>query len=335
MPKSMNQKLKLLYLIQILEHKSDEEHPLSTKQLIEELAAYQISAERKSIYDDIEQLILFGYDIILNKSRINGGYYLASGEFEMAELKLLVDAVQSSRFITPKKSRELIGKLEKKCSIYNASQLKRQVYVNNRVKTDNENIYYNVDEIYEAIHHNVQISFQYYEWNTKKEKILRKNGELYQISPWSLTWNEDNYYLIGFDEEQNMIRHYRVDKIKNINMTKFPRQGLQKFDEFDVASYCRKTFGMYGGRDEVVTLQFPNHLAGVVVDRFGMDTDMRQIQDGFFRIRILISVSNQFFGWMTGIGKEVTIISPKKVAEEYDSYLNEIIQKNKEKEGLF
>lgn len=338
MLKSINQKLKLLYLIRILEQKSDEEHPLSARKLIEELEQYHISAERKSIYDDMEQLSQFGYDIVMNRSRTCGGYYLASGEFEMAELKLLVDAVQSSRFITLKKSRELISKLEKKCSIYNESQLKRQVYVNNRVKTDNENIYYNVDEIYSAIHKNRQITFQYYEWNVRKEKVSRRGGKQYQISPWSLTWNEENYYLIGFDETHDEIRHYRVDKIKNISMTVLPRMGGKQFQDFDAASYCRKTFGMYGGRDEMVTLRFPNYLAGVVIDRFGMDTAIRilpvkaevpatESEEGYFTIRVLISVSHQFFGWLAGIGKEAVVLAPESVAKEYHQYLSDIIQK--------
>ena len=325
MPKSANQKLKLLYLVEILERKTDEEHPMTASDLIRELEKHDILAERKSIYDDIDQLIQFGYDIILTKTKKNGGYYLASRNFELPELKLMVDSVQASRFITLKKSRELISKLEKMCSIYDENQLKRQVYVIHRVKTDNESIYYNVNDIYNAIQKNRQISFKYLEWNRDKEKISRKNGLRYQISPWALTWNEDNYYLIAYDEEQDMIKHYRVDKIKEIKMEDIKRSGDSAFEHFDVAFYCNKTFGMYGGIEETVTLQFSNSLSGVVIDRFGSETDFKKVNQQFFSIRVNVAVSNQFFGWLAGIGKEVKIISPEKVKDDYKNYLLKIL----------
>ena len=325
MPKSINQKLKLLYILDILERMTDEKHPMSTARLIEELDKCDIKAERKSIYDDMEQLIQFGYDIVLNKSRINGGYYMASRKFELPELKLLVDSVQASRFITQKKSRELIGKLEKLCSKYEEAQLRRQVYVLHRVKTDNESIYYNVNDIYNAIQDNSQISFQYLEWNEKKQKSMRKDGARYQVSPWALTWNEENYYLIAYDEKRNMIRHYRVDKMKSILIMNEKRLGNEEFEHFDVAAYCNKTFGMYGGTDEMVTLRFPNELSGVVIDRFGTDITFRNEGESHFCVRVPIAVSNQFFGWLAGIGKDVKILSPLDVKEKYMAYLKEIL----------
>ena len=325
MPKSTNQKLKMLYLIDILEKCTDEEHKMTTNNIIKELEKFDIKAERKSIYNDIEQLNNYGYDIILSKSKENGGYYLASREFELPELKLLVDSVQSSRFITHKKSRELIEKLEKMCSKFEANQLKRQVYVVNRIKTDNESIYYNVNDIYNAIQNNRKISFQYLEWNENRIKVARKNGQRYKISPWALTWNEDNYYLIAYDEEKEMIKHYRVDKIKDIQLEKENRAGNNAFENFDIASYCNKTYSMYGGEEVYVTIKFANYLSGVVIDRFGSEIAYRKEDETHFSIRICVALSNQFFGWLTGIGKDANILSPIYVKELYKQYLKDIL----------
>lgn len=326
MAKSQNQKLKLLYLIDILERKTDENHPLNTSQLIEELAKVDVSAERKSIYDDIEQLIRYGYDIMLNKSRTNGGYYMASRRFELAELKVLVDSVQASRFITPKKTRKLIGKLEQLCSVYEEKQLRRQVYVMNRIKTENEHIFYNVDLIHGAIHNNKQISFQYYEWSTNKEMKLRREGARYYVSPLGLTWDDENYYLVAFEEEKKALRHYRVDKMKAIETAEEERSEESGYHKFDIASYGNKTFGMYGGTFDRVTLSFPESLIGVMIDRFGKGISLKKESDTKYCIRVDVVVSGQFFGWLTGLGKEVTIVSPDHIREQYRRFLSEILE---------
>ncbi len=327
MAKSQNQKLKLLYLVDILERKTDEQHPLNTTQLIEELAKVDVSAERKSIYDDIAQLCQFGYDIELNKSRINGGYYMASRRFELAELKVLVDSVQASRFITPKKTRELIGKLEKLCSSHEEKQLKRQVYVVNRIKTENEQIFYNVDLIHGAIHNNKQISFQYCEWSTNKKMKLKKDGERYYVSPLGLTWADENYYLVAFEEEKQAVRHYRVDKIKSIEMREEDRTEESGYRKFDMAAYGNKTFGMYGGTYDKVTLSFPESLVGVMIDRFGKGISLKKEGDTGYSVHVDVVVSGQFFGWLAGLGKEMTIVSPESVREQYKKYLTEIIER--------
>lgn len=326
MAKSQNQKLKLLYLVDILERKTDEDHPMTTGQLIEELEKYDISAERKSIYDDMEQLIRYGYDIVLNKSRTNGGYYMASRRFELAELKVLVDSVQASRFITPKKTRELIAKLEQLCSVHEEKQLKRQVYVLNRIKADNEQIFYNVDLIHGAIHNNKQISFQYYAWSTQKEMKLRRDGARYMVSPLGLTWDDENYYLVAFEDEKQEIRHYRVDKMKSIEMLDQERSEESGYRKFDMASYGNKTFGMYGGNHEKVTLSFPESLIGVMIDRFGKNISLKKTDDTRYSVRVDVVVSGQFFGWLTGLGKEVSIISPTNVREEYKEFLTNILE---------
>lgn len=327
MAKSANQKLKLLYLLKILTEQTDEEHCMSAQALIDALGAYDIKAERKSIYDDIAQLTDFGYDIILVKAKNGGGYYLAGREFELAELKLLVETVQASRFLTLKKSRELIAKIEKLASKAEAGQLQRQVYVANRIKTANESIYYIVDDIHRAIQHNEQISFQYLEWNLNKELEPRKDGKIYQISPWALTCKDENYYLIAHDNESDTIKHFRVDKMGHIQVLKgVARQGAELFERFDIAAYANKTFGMYGGKEEIVTLEFENHFIGVVMDRFGKDIPVRKKDAQHFSVRVQVALSGQFYGWLTGLGAGAKITAPADVVEEYRGYLHDVIE---------
>lgn len=326
MPKSTNQKLKLLYLVKILTQQSDEEHCLSAQALIDALGTYGIKAERKSIYDDIAQLTDFGYDIVLVKAKTGGGYYLAGREFELAELKLLVETVQASRFLTVKKSRELIGKIEKLASRAEAGQLQRHVYVANRVKTANESIYYIVDDIHRAIQNNEQISFQYLEWNLERELVPRKDGKRYQVSPWALTCKDENYYLIAHDAENDVIKHFRVDKMGQIQvLADVARQGVELFERFDIAAYANKTFGMFGGREEMVTLEFENRFIGVVMDRFGRDVPVRKRDAEHFSVRVQVALSGQFYGWLTGLGAGAKVTAPEDVAEAYQTHLQSVL----------
>ncbi len=326
MAKSPRQKMKLLFLLQMLAENTDEHHVLTTQEMIERLEANDIHAERKSIYDDIRTLQDFGYDIVQNASRSGGGYFLAGREFELPELKLLVDAVQSSRFITTKKSRELIRKLEHMASRHDAGKLQRQVYVAGRIKTENESIYYSIDAIHRAIQENRQIRFPYLEWTLQKELKPRPGRETYQVSPWALIWREENYYLVAFDSASSMMKHYRVDKIGTVEILDLTREGHEWAERIDLAAYADRIFGMYGGREEVVTLRFPNRLIGVVIDRFGKEVDMMPAETGFFKCRTKIAVSGQFFGWITGIGKEAVIVSPSIVKEAYQNWLKEILE---------
>ncbi|NLL75753.1 MAG: WYL domain-containing protein [Clostridiales bacterium] len=327
MPRSSNQKLKLLYIIKILSEHTDEQHCMSTQVLIDELAEYDIMAERKSIYSDIDQLVKFGYAIVYRKTKKDGGYFLAKREFELPELKLLVDAVQSSRFITAKKSRELIHKIEHLAGKYDAGQLQRQVYVAGRIKTENESIYYNVDYIHKAIQMNCQIVFQYLEWTLDKELKPRKEGNKYRISPWALTWQDENYYLIAYDKEADKIKHYRVDKMGSIELLENDfREGGSSFEQFDIAAYTNKTFGMFGGEEEIITLLFPNRMIGIVLDRFGKNIDIRKRENNAFSVRVKVAVSEQFFGWLTGLGTEVKILSPQTVVQRYKTYLSNIFE---------
>ena len=326
MSKSPNQMVKLLYLIKMLEENTDEHHVLTTQEIIDKLAANDIHAERKSIYDDIRTLQDFGYDILKADTRSGGGYWLGSREFELPELKLLVDAVQSSRFITSKKSRELIHKLEHMVSRHDAGKLQRQVYVAGRIKTENESIYYSIDAIHRAIQENRQIRFPYLEWTLQKELKPRKGRDAYQVSPWALIWREENYYLVAFDSASSMMKHYRVDKIGAVEVLEEKREGTQAASNLNLAAYANRTFGMYGGTEEVVTMRFPDRLIGVVLDRFGKDVDIIPAEEGYFRCRTRIAVSGQFFGWLAGIGREAAIVAPQSVREQYREWLEEILK---------
>lgn len=321
-----DQKLRTLCLMQILMEETDENHILNASQLIARLQQrYDMEADRRTIYSDIDVLIRFGLNIEQLKGK-TPGYYVAGRDFELAELKLLVDAVQSSKFITEKKTRELIGKLETLCSKEEAEQLSRQVVILNRPKTTNETIYYNVDYIHSAIFNNRQITFQYAEWTTKKELRPKKNGAFYVVSPWKLTWDNENYYLIAYDEDADKMKHYRVDKMQHMKVLEETRKGEDAFDGFNLASFAKKTFGMFGGQDKEVTLLCANELAGVVIDRFGQDIWTVPEDDTHFRAKVMVTVSPQFFGWITGIGCKMKIAGPKEVQEEYRNYMNTIMK---------
>ena len=327
MPKSANQKLKLLYLCKILMENSDENHKLSMEQLLAALARYDIHAERKSIYSDIAALQDFGLDVMLERGS-DGGYYIASRPFELPELKLLVDAIQCSRFITEKKSNELIKKIESLASLPQAHALQRQVYVADRVKTINEGIYYNIDTLHNAISSGVQITFQYFEWaldfsaSNHIRKRYRKDGALYQVSPWALTWDDENYYLIAHDPLTDAIRHYRVDKMEHISLIDQKREGQRLFrDRFNPADYTRKVFGMFSGDEKTVRLICENRFIGVIRDRFGADLMVQKIDDTHFAVNVTVAVSPQFFSWIFGLSGAVQIIEPAEVKEAFQRQL--------------
>ena len=325
MAKRPNQRLKLLYLAKIMLRLTDDEHGLQVEQIINELAKYDIAAERKSIYSDLEALQLFGIDI--EKKHIGRYVYYCVGNrnLELAELKLLVDAVQSSKFITEKKSSQLIEKLERYVSQYEAKQLNQQVYVHGRIKTMNESIYYNVDEIHNAITADVMISFQYFQWNLKKEMEPRHEGERYIISPWGLIWDNENYYMVAFDDLDQQIKHYRVDKMMRLSVEVEKRAGKDAFKNFDMAEYSKSTFGMYQGKKTRVKIEFANYMCGVFIDRFGKDITFRPIDDEHSELHVDVNVSRQFFGWIFSLGKDVKVTGPSEVVEEMKEAAKEFL----------
>lgn len=319
--KSSQQKLKLLYLLKILMEQTDEDHSLTVPQMISELAKLGISAERKSVYDDLECLKLFGIDICSKKSKTTD-YFVASRDFELPELKLLVDSVSASKFITHKKSMELISKIEKLTSRENAKKLQRQVFITNRVKTPNEKIFYNVDKIHEAIVNNKQITFKYFNLDVNKKKIYRKEGNLYTESPVSLTWDDENYYLITYKEKYDSYTHYRVDKMENINITDDARV-LSK-QPFDLSSYSKTMFQMFNGQEMAVSIRFDNDLVGVVFDRFGTNIPIIKQGDNHFICNIKVAVSPHFLSWIISFGSKAKVISPSIVQYKLIELLTEV-----------
>lgn len=316
MPRSEKQKLKLYYIIDMLRRLTDEEHPVSVSDIIEYLAEIGIQAERKSIYRDIEAIKLLGYDIIQLQRRQNL-YYMGSREFENAELRLLVDAVQASRFITKTKSNALIKKLENLTTEYDAVRLQSQVYVTNRIKSSNESIYYNVDIIHNAIGENKKISFQYFDWDINKRKVYRHDGKKYIISPWALIWDNEFYYLIGYDSETEKIKHYRVDRMAHLDSCDEKREGRSAFRDVDIAKYAQRFFSMYDGKTASVTLCCDKSLTNAVIDRFGSGVRFEPQQDGeHFKVEVNVAVSPVFLSWVIMFGGKIRIDSPVWVKEE-------------------
>lgn len=324
MARSPYQKLKPLYIMNYLLQNSDEDHPVTMKQIVEYLDAQGISAERKSVYDDLEALRVFGLDIVHVEAGRFQGYFVAQRSFELPELKLLVDSVQSSKFITHKKTATLIRKIEKLASIHEAQLLQRQVYVKNRIKTMNESIYFNVDEIHNGISQNKKIQFKYFEYTIEKTRHFRKDGAFYVVSPYALTWDDENYYMVAYDSEAGIIKHYRVDKMTEISVIEQARDGKEAFESLDMAMYARKVFGMFSGEEERVKLRFENHLVGAVLDRLGREVMIIRDGDTHFTVSADIVVRPQFFAWVTGFGTSAEIIGPDKVVAEMAAHIRSV-----------
>ena len=279
--------------------KTDEEHALNATDLIRALDSYDCEADRRTIYSNVEILQDFGIDVI--KKENGQGYYIGSRDFELPELKLTNEQ--------------------------KARQLNRAVFIRNRMKTGNESVYYNVDALHEAMNLNRQIEFKYGEWNTGKKLVEKKGGRKYLVSPWALTWDDENYYLIAFDEAAGIIKHYRVDKMMKIDLTERERVGQEAFQDFDLAAFSKKTFGMFGGPDADVVLRCRNELAGVIIDRFGTEISIVPEDGGYFHVHVTVAVSPQFYGWVTGIGAGIEISSPREVRSGYREYLQGILSK--------
>lgn len=316
MPRSERQKLKLCLIIDLFKKRSDPDHPLTIEEITKYLESYGITAERKSIYRDMRAMEELGYELVSLHNK-HFSYYLGNREFETAELRTLVDAVQSSRFITKRKSNNLIKKLVGLATEHDAKKLASQVFVTNRIKTSNESIFYNVDAIHSAIAENRRISFTYFDWSLKKSRIYRKNGGEYVVSPWALIWNNENYYLIAYDGAENMIKHYRVDRMSGITVSEKLREGKDKFKEVDVATYAKHYFGMYNSAVESVKLNCANEITNVVIDKFGTDADFELLPDEeTFNVTAEVAVSPVFLSWVMMFGGKIKIVSPESAKQK-------------------
>ena len=327
MSRGTNQKFKFTYLMKIMQEKTDDEHSLTMPQIMEELERYDVTAERKSIYADFQDMTdKFGVEIIKEQIGRETYYHVGAREFELAEVKLLIDAIQSSKFITQTKSRELITKIKSFVSEHQAKQLQRQVYINDRVKTMNESVYYNVDDIHTAINQDKKIRFKYYKWDINKKLVPRHNGDWFVVSPWALTWDDENYYLVAFDDLDHRIKHYRVDKMMRISIEKEKRDGKEAFKNFDMAEYSKATFGMYQGQKTKVKIRLANYMCGVFIDRFGKDITFRPVDNEHRELHVDVNVSPQFFGWIFSLGKDVKVVGPEEVVEELRAKTEEFLE---------
>lgn len=321
-----HQKLKMLYLMKIFYEETDDSHFLTLREIIQRLKECGVMADRKTLYVDFDELRSFGVDIIMERIGRKSYYHIGHRNFELPELKLLVDAVQSARGLTDKKSGDLIKKLEGMVSKYEAKQLNRQVFITGRVKTMNESVYYNIDAIHEAISTDKQIQFKYYKWDLQKRMKLRKEGDWFQVSPWVLIWDNEYYYLIAYDAENQKIKHYRVDKMLKISLVDEKREGKEQYRKFDITRYTKSLFGMYGGEEVSVTLEADNTMVSVIIDRFGKDIIINPVDSDHFRTSVNVSVSSQFLGWIIALGDKVKIISPDEVVDQMKTEISRLMK---------
>ncbi len=319
MPHVGGQKYKILNEYQILMNESDENHQINAIEMTRRLKARGIAAERKTVYKDMDTLMEAGIDVVKGAK----GYYIASRIFELAELKLLVDAVGASKFISQKKTKELVDKISSMASIDDAAQLQRQVVVPEKRVKGNEKIFYTIDVIYQCLDDNKKMSFKYQDWTLTKELKPRHGGKVYRVSPAFLLRNDENYYLVAYDEDALDIRHYRVDKMISAEELSEERNGIDVINNLNPHEYARQHISMFAGDERTVTIRFEQRLIGVVLDKFGSEIDVRADGDTHLKARISVAVSPQLYGWLTGIG--ATICFPEEESQKFKEYLEGII----------
>ena len=315
-------------LLKYLYENTDEDHAVSTPELVKIFQAEDAHANRKTIKDDIDVLVGEGFDVVTVRSK-NHSFFLGARKFEIPEIKLLIDAVSASRFITADKSVALIDKLTSMVSKMQAEKVRRHMYSADHVKSDNWQIYYIVDAITDAINEGKKIRFQYFDWNLKKEMEPRYGGRWYQLSPWALMWDDENYYLVAYDSKHEVIIHYRVDKMTQIRVLDEKREGHEEFRQFNIAHYTNTLFGMYAGDETKVTLEAENRLVSVFIDRFGKDIIIAPVDEDHFRTTVTVAVSKQFFGWIMAIDGDVKIVAPDSVVKQMKAEIERLAEKYK------
>lgn len=327
MARKANQKLKILYLRQMLLEETDDYHGLTMAQIIAKLAEHGVPAERKAIYRDLDSLRDFGMEII-KRSNVETGiteYAVGKREFEFPELMLLADAVQSSRFLTERKSVSLVNHIGKLTSRYQAELLAGRVHVEGRIKMQNESIYYNVNDIQQAIMRGRKITFRYLAYDVDKQVVMRKDGKVYHENPLRLVYRDDFYYLVTYNDDHESFLKYRVDRMRNIKVTAEHVTRNHRIATFDVDEYVAQSFSMYNGESKAVELLVDEDLAGTMIDRFGKDVQMQRADDGKAKVFVTVMVSPTFFGWLAQFGTKARIVSPGDVVQGYRDYLSEIV----------
>lgn len=320
MARGENQKLKLLYLKQFFEEKTDEDHPATMPEILAYLHARGVEAERKSIYTDLDALSDFGMDV--RKDERGKSYQWFDREFELPEVKLIIDSVASSKFLSEKKSDALIKKLGTLCSEHQRKELRRQVRVMGRAKSMNNSVLINVDQLHAAIAANTTVRFKYFHYNVRMERVYSRKGEVYEVSPWALLYDNDNYYLYAFVDGE--FRNYRVDRMASVEQGTKERQGKEAFEKKDMPAFSKSTFGMFNGQEERVEMVFHNRMMDVVIDKFGKEVWLEKVDEWHFKISVPVAVSPQFFAWVFGLGNYVTITGPEHVKQQMKEMLEEV-----------
>ena len=322
-----SKKLKLLYLADYLRRETDEQHPATLQEIMDELARWGISAERKSVYDDLHLLEDYGMDIQTVKGK-SFGYYLGEREFQLPELKLLVDVVQASPFLTRGKSMALIAKLEKLASRHQARAMRRQVYVMSRPKTLNEQLYYAVDGINTAINEGKKISFRYFDWGVDGARVYRREGQRYVTDPVALCVDR-HYYLVAYDSEMGDYRNYRVDRMEGLRVEAADRSPLPS--GFDLGQYAKGMVDMFSGETAAVTLRLDRGLLNAALDRFGTDCHVRPDGDKVV-VTATVDVSPTLYGWVFQFGRKAEIMAPEAVRQDFAHYLRQVTERYEEAE---
>jgi len=328
MARGENQKLKLLYLKQFFEEKTDEDHPATMPEIMAYLHARGVEAERKSIYTDLDALSDYGIDV--RKDERGKSYQWFDREFELPEVKLIIDSVASSKFLSEKKSDALIKKLGTLCSEHQRKELRRQVRVMGRAKSMNNSVLINVDQLHAAIAANTTVRFKYFHYNVKMERVYSRKGEVYEVSPWALLYDNDNYYLYAFVDGD--FRNYRVDRMASVEQGTNERQGKEAFEKKDMPAFSKSTFGMFNGQEERVEMVFYNRMMDVVIDKFGKEVWLEKVDEWHFKISVPVAVSPQFFAGVFGLGNYVTITGPEHVKQQMKEMLEEVHKRYCEEE---
>lgn len=303
-----------LYIFKFLLDNTDEEHPAIINDILAHLEANGIHANRKTVAADLLQLQDCGFDVVCNKSRQNK-YFIGTRNFELAELKMIVDAIQAAKFISHSKSFSLIEKLSKLGSPFQAEELKRRLYVEGKVKTTNESVYYTVDLLHHAVNHEKAVEFQYIEYTAEKKRVLKHDGVVYKFSPYDLVWDNDRYYVFGWSESHNKVVKFRIDRMVHT------KESLMDFhkrpSEYNIETFCNQVFMMYDGEPCTVQLRCQNDMMKTIIDRFGDDVEINKMDDKSFTVAVEVSASPTFYSWIFTYGGRISILSPQKVVDEY------------------